>query len=400
MRFHPSAAFILAWVTCLAACQKPAASNGNLAATDAPTTVSPRSTAREIDDARPPTSDPASFPQESQSPTGEPNPVATAGDSTGSLSVLSWNLEWFFDDDAGDNFSKLAKEQSAPSRAAWNWKRDEVAQSIASANPQIAGLQEIEGRRAIWYLTRAITRNHSETFRELSIDGTDVFTEQDVGFVYRPQTGSLLIHPLAQTFFGRSAAMRADDRYGDVSKHMAVEFEVKLGDAVERLLIVNLHLRAKAEGSAIRTKQARTVHAWLADKVAAGENVLVLGDFNTETNRWPAPAGSDMHAATGKDTPDEGDDLVDLHAFLPVADRQTHLIPGKSFDRILASPSLMVDAPNRVDLCFDKIVLLRELSVRGDVDAIDDHFNNYWNLDPATRDISDHWPIMATFQMR
>ncbi len=32
------------------------------------------------------------------------------------LTVMTWNLEWFFDDNAGDNFSELAKEKASPSR--------------------------------------------------------------------------------------------------------------------------------------------------------------------------------------------------------------------------------------------------------------------------------------------
>jgi len=313
---------------------------------------------------------------------------------------LTWNLEWFYDDDPGDNFSPLAKQQTAPSRTAWNWKRDGVAGAIASADPHIAGFQEIEGRRVLWYLTRALLRDHSVSFRELALEGTDIFTEQDVGFVYRPQSGPLTLEPIAQTFFGRSAAMKTSDRYGDVSKHLAVEFEVKLGDAVDRVTIMNIHLRAKPEGSAIRTKQARTVHAWLADKIAAGENVVVVGDFNTEIDVVPAPPATDMYIATGQETSTQLDDLFDLHSFLAESDRQTHLIPNKSFDRILVSRSLLEDDPNRIDLAFEKMVRLKDLSVRGEVDPIEKHFNEYWQLDDASRDISDHWPLMAIFRMQ
>jgi endonuclease/exonuclease/phosphatase family metal-dependent hydrolase len=317
-----------------------------------------------------------------------------------SIRVMTWNLEWFFDDDTGDNFSQLAKEQSAPSRDAWNWKRDAVAEAIATASPDIAGFQEIEGRRAIWYLTRALLRDHDQAYDALSIDGTDVFTEQDVGFIYRPAAEDLMLHPLRQSIFGRDSAMKGSERYSEVSKHLAVEFEVRLGDVVEHLTIMNVHLRARAEGNEIRIRQARTVHAWLADKIASGGNVIVLGDFNTDVNEVPAPPGTDMYAASGKDTPAAEDDLVDLHQFLPANQRRTHLLPGKSFDRILVSRSLLTDDPDRVDLTFDKIERLRELSIRGAVDSPGEHFDNYWQLDDAERDISDHWPIMATFRLQ
>lgn len=330
------------------------------------------------------------------SPTASP----PLGQRQGKLRVMSWNLEWFFDDHLGDNFSQLAKQQSAPNRAAWNWKRDGVAKSLATARPDIAGLQEVEGRRALWYLTRALLRNHDAPYGELCLEGNDVFTEQDVGFLYHRGREGLVLTPLRQSLFSLSPAMIASDRYAELSKHLAVEFEIRLSEATERLTVMNVHLRAGTDARAIRVGQGRTVHAWLADKIAAGENVILLGDFNTDTRTATAPPGSALHAASGQETATAADDLVDLHRYLPADRRPTHLLPGRAMDRILVSQSLLVDDPERVDLSFDKIEQLKELSVRGRVDSPDDHFDRYWAIDPAERDLSDHWPIMATFQMR
>ena len=58
--------------------------------------------------------------------------VAMADEPRKSISVATWNVEWLFDDYQGDNFSKLAKEQSAPSREVWEWRRDALAEAIAS----------------------------------------------------------------------------------------------------------------------------------------------------------------------------------------------------------------------------------------------------------------------------
>ena len=52
------------------------------------------------------------------------------------LTVMTWNVEWFFDNESGDNYSDLAKEKTAPSRRQWDWKRDAVAQSIADSRPE------------------------------------------------------------------------------------------------------------------------------------------------------------------------------------------------------------------------------------------------------------------------
>jgi exonuclease III len=321
--------------------------------------------------------------------------------------VMSWNLEWFFDDDAADNYSKLAKEQTAPSRVKWDWKRDAVAESLSLAQPAIVAFQEIENRRVLWYLSRAMARNHNLAYREICIDGSDVFTEQDVGFLYRDEDGTkkssadkLVIEPTLVAMYGRNATMRRSDAFAEVSKHVAVEYELNYGNDRETVTIVNLHLRAKDEAVEIRTKQARTVHAWIADKIRAGENVIVLGDFNTEESKVPAVKGSDMYAACGLETPDPRDDLIDLHVHLSEKQRQTHLLPGKAFDRILVSRSLLEDDIDRVDLSFVRMERLKELSVKGNPDVPQEHWDNYWDIDDANRDISDHWPIMATFQFK
>ena len=275
--------------------------------------------------------------------------------------VMTWNLEWFFDDQTGDNFSALAKEQSAPNRGAWNWKRDAVAQAVAAAEPDIAGLQEIENQRVLFYLKQALLRDHDQEYAELFAEGGDYYTEQDVGCLYRPRLDDLQLFPLRRTIFGLSSAMLASDRYEEVTKHLAVEFEVRLGDAVETLTIMNVHLRAGAEANVIRRGQARSVHAWLADKIAAGENVIVLGDFNSIA-AVPAASATEIHAALGKETATAEDDLVDLHTYLPQNERPTHLQTGRALDRILVSASLLHDDPERVDLTFEKIQRLKNLA--------------------------------------
>ncbi len=317
----------------------------------------------------------------------------------GRLRVMTWNLEWFFDEQTGDNYSELAKQQSAPSRGDWNWKRNAVAQAVAAGEPDIAGLQEIENQRVLFYLRQALLRDHDQEYAELAAAGGDYYTEQDVGYLYRPQLGELQLLPLRQTIFGRSSAMLASGQHEEVTKHLAVEFEVRCGDAVETLTVMNIHLRAGADASVIRRGQARSVHTWLADKITAGENVIVLGDFNSVA-AVPAAAGTEIHAALGKETATASDDLIDLHTHLPANERATHLQTGRALDRILVSPSLLHDDPERVDLTFEKIQRLKNLAVRGQPDATGEHYDRYWQMKASERDLSDHYPVMATFQFK
>lgn len=307
--------------------------------------------------------------------------------------VSTWNLEWFYDDYKGDNFGDLPKEQSAPSRNAWNWKRDAVAESIGKMKPDVIALQEIEGQRALFYLTRAIESMQNTKYRIGFVEGTDYFTEQDVGFLVGPGVSMTRIARYEQ-----SRSMFESDEFRNVSKHAETVIEVPVGDGVEKVTVMTVHFRARAEVVDIRTRQARLVHAWLADRIAAGENIIVLGDTNSEETDYPPTEGSDIGALAGLDTPSTADDLVDLGKFLPEDQRRTHLLPGKHFDRILVSPSLLEDDPNRSDLVFDSITRRDDLAVRGaGIDPQDQHWEGYWKMSDTERDISDHWPLVAKF---
>lgn len=321
--------------------------------------------------------------------------IETANPPTG-FSIMTWNLEWFYDEQTGDNYGDLPREKSSPSREQWNWRRDAVAASIAAAKPTVVALQEVENQRVLFYLTRAIQRGFRDRYRDVFIQGTDYFTEQDVGFLYREE-----LDLIQMSRYGQTKAMRATKNYYNVSKHVEAVFQVPVGDGYERVTVMNLHLRAKEEVEPIRVRQARLVHLWIADRVAAGENIIVLGDLNTEVRVGEVNlAQRDLGAVMGLQNKNAEDDLVDLNTRLPEDARQTHLLPGREFDRILVSPSLIEDDPDRPDLVFADIKVLRSLAVRGPVDTPEQHWDGYWELPAEERDLSDHWPVMARFEIR
>ena len=312
------------------------------------------------------------------------------------LTVMTWNLEWFYDDQSGDNYSPLAKEKSAPSRADWDWHRDAVAKSIEKAKPTILALQEVENRRVLWYLKRALDRDHSIDFDELCDESTDNFTEQDVGLMYRAP-----VEMLQTTHFGQTRAMKKTQRYYDVSKHIMGVFEVPNGtDDPERVTVMNIHLRSRAEGESLRIRQGRLVNHWIADRIAAGDNVIVLGDTNTEEKGDETRPESDLGLLCGLETKTKADDLVDLHLKLPAKDRQTHLLPGRQFDRIMVSKSLLEDDPDRPDLVFSSVEVRKDLCIQGKPDTETEHWEQYWDRAETQRDLSDHYPVLATFEIK
>ena len=319
--------------------------------------------------------------------------VQSAGNEP--LTVMTWNLEWFYDENSGDNFSRLAREKSAPDRGKWDWRRDAIADRIAGVRPTVVAVQEIENRRVLYYLTRALSRNHQLSYNEYALEGRDFFTEQDVGYlVRRPADVAALIQR------GYVQRLRSTNQFYDVSKHLFAEIEFQDGSDVHRVLILNIHLRAKPEGEAFRRRQARLMQHWVAEVVSAGRDVIVLGDFNSEETADQTLADSDLGIAAGLQTPSPNDDLIDLNLRLPRSSRQTHMLPGRQYDRILCSRSLLEDDPSKPDLVFSKIENLREMCIQGEADDPEQHWNDYWSLAEDQRDLSDHYPVMATFEIR
>ncbi|MEO8271546.1 MAG: endonuclease, partial [Aureliella sp.] len=74
------------------------------------------------------------------------------------------------------------------------------------------------------------------------------------------------------------------------------------------------------------------------------------------------------------------------------------LILERQFDRIMVSESMLVDGEGN-DWCFEKIEVLRDAIVRGRPDG-PAHWSQRLALGVAEFDLSDHYPVMATFELR
>lgn len=334
----------------------------------------------------------------------EPHSAAGSSSAAADFSVLTWNLEWFYDDQTSDNPSKLAKEKSSPSRAQWDWKRDRVAAAIAKVQPTVVALQEIENQNVMFFLTRAIDRNHKLKYDDHVIKGDDFFTEQDVAFLTTTTTG---VQSISRGIVTPDMKSRG---YASVSKHLFAVVEIPVGDHVELVVMANLHLRAQAEQGQLRAKQARTVSRWLErlvtgvrasqDDPSRPVHVIVTGDFNTEELTGQITPGSDLDVIASRGTADRSDDLVDLHERIPVGERTTHLLPGRQFDRFLVSRDLVIDTPDTLDLSLQDIAVRPDLNFGGEQDSQEQHWNHYWDIPDDERDVSDHNPVLARFQIR
>lgn len=313
--------------------------------------------------------------------------ILQADERPTSIRVATWNLEWFFDDFKPDNREELAKNNSAPSRAEWEWKLGQVARVVSELEPTVLALQEVENRDVIFRLTKVLEEQHQLKYRYAFIDGFDFGTEQDVALLYR---SGLVEYSRRE----QSQEMFESGDYYNLGKHLIGKFEWGSGDERESLTVLTAHFRATPEQEELRKRQGRLIHAWVGPELAAGRNVLVLGDFNSEHRADSPQPDSDLGLLCGWNTADTQDDLADLNSHLPADLRSTHLT-GKEYDRILASNSLLQDDPARSDLVFTRIITRKDLVVVGTADP--DHFNVFYQIPQAERDVSDHYPVMAEF---
>jgi endonuclease/exonuclease/phosphatase family metal-dependent hydrolase len=304
------------------------------------------------------------------------------------LVIATWNLEWFFDHYTGDNFNDVPRQQSAPSRADWDWKLAEVARVIAALKPDILAIQEVENRRSLVLLCSKLKKEYALQYKFAYIEGDDFFTEQDVALLYQGGLTRFSKHE-------QSKEMHASKEFYNVNKQIVGEFEWGPPEDRERLTIFNAHFRAMTDAAPQRARQAKLVRHWLKEKIGRGENIIVIGDLNSDESFAETTPSSEMGILTGKNTADPADDLLDTLAHLSREQRATHL-NGEQYDRILISPSLAEDDPERTDLVFRGVSIRQDLVVRG-AEQDKDHMNVFWTIPEEERDVSDHYPLVAEF---
>jgi endonuclease/exonuclease/phosphatase family metal-dependent hydrolase len=307
------------------------------------------------------------------------------------LRIVTWNLEWFYDDYTGDNPSKLARDQSAPTSEDWQWRLEVVGNAIAKLDPTILCLQEVESRRTMFALVKHLREKHKLDYRLAFIEGSDVFTEQDVCILAK--SGLIEFSRKEQ-----SKEMFQSKDYYDLQKHLFATFEWGTGDAKQRLTLLNVHMRSMEDADAIRQRQARLCQRWLQEKLSAGEHVILLGDTNTNSLDENPASDSDLGILRGLHTPEVHDDLFDAHALIPAKQRATHIIL-KQFDRILVSRSLREATPGKKHFVLTSANCRADVNTRGQ-EQDKDHWNIYWKISADERDVSDHFPVVADFELK
>jgi endonuclease/exonuclease/phosphatase family metal-dependent hydrolase len=318
-------------------------------------------------------------------------PAAWADPLPERIVVATWNVEWLYDNYTGDNPQELAREQSAPSREAWDWKLAGIAKVIAEIKPTILALQEVENKRVMFYLTSKLKKEYALDYDVAFIEGDDFFTEQDVAVLS-------LSGLVGFSFQKQTQEMYATKEYYNVNKHVLCHFIWGEGPQKVELLLMNVHFRAAPDAGPIRTRQAKLVRHWLGDAIKAGVNVAVVGDVNSEESYETTTNDGDLGTLRGLNTPAADDDLTDLFEFYKGQSKETHLV-HKQFDHILVTPSLVRGRLGGGGLVFKSIAIRKDLVVRGK-EQDKDHMDVFWQIPEEERDISDHYPVVAEFALQ
>lgn len=312
---------------------------------------------------------------------------------TGDLSVVTWNLEWFYDNDIKDNQSETSKLSSAPTRKDWEWRLKATADAIARMKPTILCLQEIENKKVLDELAKTIKDNHDLDYEVCFAQGRDSFTEQDVGVLVRRGLRPNY-HRAPEPRNWNSREMKPP------TKQIMVEIPWGEGATLRKLSFINVHLMAGEDvGKEMdRCDQARFIKRWIVEEHRHGHFVILMGDMNTAEVRGQVKERA-IDVLTGKDTPDDKeDDLEDITNIMPPIDRITFGSRGSMLDHILISPKLK-SGPG---ISFESISNRRDVSIRG---VGPDHRlklrdRRFWKIDEDERDLSDHYPLQARFKMK
>ncbi len=300
------------------------------------------------------------------------------------LVVATWNVEWMYDDDKSDNRSELSREQSAPSKAFWQQKLTNVASVIAALKPDIIALQEIEGDQTLIAIAAELRQKHNVNFRHAFITGSDRATEQDVGILFRNGLTQYRRHEQNREMFDSK-------NYYNLSKHLVGEFSWK--SIASPLTLMTVHMRATVEAEELRIKQARLARYWLEPQIARGEDVILLGDLNSEHPVGENSGDMAELAGSGKSPA-----MVDLLQFAPATQRTTHMILPRAFDRIIVSQSMVDDGPG-MDWVFKQMEVRTDLVIRGKRDG-EEHWDSRLTMPIEELDVSDHAPVVATFELK
>ena len=292
---------------------------------------------------------------------------------TDGLRIGTFNGEFLFDGE-GDEGQATFDWKGDPAKARAH--RDAVGGSIRKLDADVLILTETENLGALQALADESLAGLS--YAATLVDGFDDFTGQDVGLLSRL--------PVAES--GRTderVPVGTSDRTYGVSKNLWARLDLPLPGGPVPVTIIGVHFLARPDDLERRDRreaQAEVIRRLVAAEVAAGREIIAVGDFNDFDDVTPDRRGSvpitDVLATVKRAGPGPEDDLVNVMGDVPQSERFTALYDRNgngsidegelsAIDHVLLSPAL-----------YARVREVRYAPVH----------------DPRT--VSDHFPVVVT----
>ncbi len=303
-------------------------------------------------------------------------PAEAGGAEPASWTVVALNAWWLFDGIGEEEFSTAPQ---SPEEAEAHLS--DVASYLASIDPDFVSLAEIEDRSMLDRLNEKLGNG----YRPIFVQGTDEETGQDVAALSR--------FPVTET--GRSDAqvrypipessLRGPMGTEAVYKHYWATTEV----GGRTIALIGLHLLAypdELQRVVRREAQASIIRDLARGFLDAGHEVIVLGDVNDFDADVCDAAGNEPRTCVDRllkdvDPVRDGDELVNVCDRLEPCERYTYW-----YDRNRNG----VDDGDAEHSQIDHIYASRGLIPYLTEVRIDHSY--------AARTVSDHWPVIATFE--
>jgi len=294
------------------------------------------------------------------------------------FTVVALNACWLFDGIGEEQFNTAPQcEEDAEERLT------KVANYLATVDADFITIEEIESADMLHRLNEKLGGQYHEIF----VQGTDDYTGQDVAGLSRVPVLAMGRSDATQTYPIPGSKIRAPRGTEDVAKHFWATIE--LGDEI--ITFIGLHLLAypdELERFVRREAQALIIQNLAKEFFDLGHEVVILGDVNDFDSVVCDAADNDPRSCVDllfKDIdPDvDGDELFNAAASIPQEQRYTYW-----YDE---NRNGIDDGPEEHSMIDHMYV------TRGLADAIIDVRIDHAGYEART--VSDHWPIIATFDL-
>jgi len=255
-----------------------------------------------------------------------------------------------------------------------------IAKTVASFNPDIVGIQEVENCDMLNRLITAITTVNASVngYKPFLIQGTDTATGQNVGLITRidpvgdtTRSENRVAYPVAGSKCGYNGSGTTA-----VSKHSMTPFLIN----GKSYTLFNQHFIAyptQADRCAQREGQASVMRGLINTAISANRSIIVTGDYNDYSDK----------------VPDVANDIPNSRVMSFLRDGISFTAKDKKLKALNVDPTLVevsagIAQANRYTSIYDvnKLSQIDHILVSKDLNILSVNI-------PHTESGSDHWPL-------